>query len=266
MGADDRSFRRRSSRAKLRGQADRPPRWGLQMSVLPHDGPQVGPRSVGPGRGRPGDRLQRCHGPGGNHIRAIEAKLTDPAIVNPALATAEGRLRVCGQCHSNHQQSPLPRTDPFWLRFQGTTVAWSRCYTESAGSLDCMTCHDAHHDNERSAAEHNARCLTCHAAPVPAAAMARAETSKSSDRARFEGRRALSNRPKAVSGATCHQFGSSHSTPRLPITISAYTMTRSRQPRTDFHSGGTPDSEQKQVHSSHRGRRIRLVRVSFVRL
>ena len=75
----------------------------------------------------------------------------EPAIVNPAKASAEGRTRVCGQCHSNHQESPLPRTDPFWLRFQGTTITWSRCYTESAGTFDCMTCHDPHHDNDRSA-------------------------------------------------------------------------------------------------------------------
>jgi tetratricopeptide (TPR) repeat protein len=107
---------------------------------------------------------ERCHGPGGNHVRAIEAKLTDPAIVNPAGASAEGRLRVCGQCHSNHQESPLPRADPFWLRFQGTTIAWSRCYTESAGAFDCMTCHNPHHDDDRSAAHHNSRCLTCHSA------------------------------------------------------------------------------------------------------
>ncbi len=51
---------------------------------------------------------------------------------------------------ANHQESSLPRTDPFWIRFQGTTIAWSRCYTESAGSFDCMTCHDPHHDTDRS--------------------------------------------------------------------------------------------------------------------
>src|SRR5262249_49680787 len=57
---------------------------------------------------------------------------------------------------------PLPRTDPFWIRFQGTTLPWSRCYTESAGSFDCMTCHDPHHDADRSEVHYNARCLDCH--------------------------------------------------------------------------------------------------------
>ena len=151
-------------------------------AVLDHSGPAAADRAIG---------CERCHGPGGNHVRAIEAKLTDPAIVNPAAAPAEGRLRVCGQCHSNHQESPLPRTDPFWLRFQGTTIAWSRCYTESAGSFDCMTCHDPHHDNDRSPAHHNARCLTCHSARTPETTIARAGT--------FE-----SKRPeRTVRGSTC---------------------------------------------------------------
>ena len=98
-------------------------------AVLDRSGPVAADRAIG---------CERCHGPGGHHLRAIDAKLTDPAIVNPAGAPAQGRVRVCGQCHSNHQDSPIPRHDVFWLRFQGNTVAWSRCYTESAGTFDCM--------------------------------------------------------------------------------------------------------------------------------
>ncbi len=124
-------------------------------AVLDRAGPVADDRAIG---------CERCHGPGGNHLKAITADLTDPAIVNPARASAEGRIRVCGQCHSHHQPSTLARTDPFWLRFQGTTIAWSRCYTESAGSFDCMTCHDPHHDSDRSATHYDERCLTCHSA------------------------------------------------------------------------------------------------------
>jgi tetratricopeptide (TPR) repeat protein len=105
---------------------------------------------------------ERCHGPGGNHLRAIAARFPDLAIVNTPKADAEGRLRLCGQCHSLHQESALPRTDPYWIRFQATGLAWSRCYTESDGSFDCMTCHDAHHDGDRSARHHDERCLDCH--------------------------------------------------------------------------------------------------------
>src|SRR5262249_59761121 len=77
-----------------------------------------------------------CHGPGALHEKAVAAKFADPAIIRPSEATAEGRTRLCGQCHSFHQELALPRTDPFWIRFQGTTLPCSRCYTQSAGSFD----------------------------------------------------------------------------------------------------------------------------------
>ena len=120
---------------------------------------------------------ERCHGPGGNHLRAIEAKLPDLAIVNPAEAPAQGRIRVCGQCHGNRQESPLPHSIRSRLRFPGTTITWSRCYIESAGSFDCMTCHDPHRDNDRSPAHYNARCLTCHSARPRETHVARGDAS-----------------------------------------------------------------------------------------
>jgi hypothetical protein len=136
-------------------------------SVLDRSGPAAADRAIG---------CERCHGPGGNHLRAVAAKLHDPAIVNPATAPAEGRVRVCGQCHSFHQQSPLPRTDLFWIRYQGTTLPWSRCYSESGGSLDCMTCHDPHHDTDRSETHYNAQCLSCHSNAPAKASVSGAES------------------------------------------------------------------------------------------
>ncbi|MFI5457799.1 MAG: multiheme c-type cytochrome [Isosphaerales bacterium] len=124
-------------------------------SILDQSGPESADRGIG---------CERCHGPGELHLKAVAAKFTDPAIVSPAKATAGGRVRLCGQCHSYHQESPLPRTDSFWIRFQGTTLPWSRCYTESAGSLDCVTCHDPHQNAERNAEDYTAKCLACHSA------------------------------------------------------------------------------------------------------
>src|SRR5262249_29425498 len=105
-------------------------------AILDNAGPESHDRGIG---------CERCHGPGAIHEKAVDARFRDRAIVNPTEATGEGRLRLCGQCHSHHQPSPLPRTDPFWIRFQGTTLPWSRCYTESVGAFDCMSCHDPHH-------------------------------------------------------------------------------------------------------------------------
>lgn len=124
-------------------------------AVLSRSGPESSDRAIG---------CERCHGPGGLHLKAVNAKFADRAIINPRYATAEGRLRICGQCHSYHQELSLPRTDSFWIRFQGTTLPWSRCYTESAGAFDCITCHDPHKSAESSPDAYTGRCLTCHSA------------------------------------------------------------------------------------------------------
>ena len=133
------------------------------VAVLKQSGPESGDRGIG---------CERCHGPGGLHVKAVEVKFRDRAIINPNRATAEGRLRICGQCHSYHGYSPLPRTDTFWIRYQGTTLPWSRCYTESGGALDCTTCHDPHRTDPIKDADSTAKCLTCHspsaAPPRPA--------------------------------------------------------------------------------------------------
>src|SRR5262249_30212722 len=86
----------------------------------------------------------------------------------PRLAGAEQVTGLCAGCHSPPGQSVAP-TDPGAVRFQGTTLTWSRCYQESRGGLSCVTCHDPHHDADRSAARYEAKCLACHAA-TPATA------------------------------------------------------------------------------------------------
>ena len=87
---------------------------------------------------------ERCHGPWGIHLRSVELGFPVPAIANPSTASSLARLGLCGQCHSHHEASSEPREGPFWIRFQGTSLTFSRCYGESGGALDCVTCHDPH--------------------------------------------------------------------------------------------------------------------------
>ncbi len=106
---------------------------------------------------------ERCHGPGGNHLLAVEGKLVelDPAIARPNHASGEPIVRLCAECHSP-RGIKIARDDPAAPRFQGTTLTWSRCYTESQNALDCTTCHDPHRNASTSKPDYEARCLECH--------------------------------------------------------------------------------------------------------
>ena len=106
---------------------------------------------------------ERCHGPGGHHVRAmaVAPAFPDVAIGRPRLADNVAIVALCARCHSPRGNA-VSRTDPAAIRFQGTTLTWSRCYTESQGALSCVTCHDPHRDAEMSHGYYDAKCLTCH--------------------------------------------------------------------------------------------------------
>jgi tetratricopeptide (TPR) repeat protein len=104
---------------------------------------------------------EKCHGPGGNHLLAVAARFPDLAIARPSLASGSRMVKICAQCHSP-QGSTVEPDDPTSVRFQGTTLTWSRCFTESHDALDCVTCHDPHRNVETSRAHYEAKCLTCH--------------------------------------------------------------------------------------------------------
>lgn len=104
---------------------------------------------------------ERCHGPGGNHLKAIKLELPDLAIMRPRLATSSQIVLLCGQCHSP-RGSDVDPAEPTSVRFQATTLTWSRCYSQSAGALSCVTCHSPHHDAATDIAAYEAKCLSCH--------------------------------------------------------------------------------------------------------
>ncbi len=118
---------------------------------------------------------ERCHGPGKNHVLAIEADFSDRAIVNTGGKHAVTINKQCSDCHivGPLAQIAAAPADPSYLRSPGATLAASRCFTESKGALHCLTCHDAHFDADRSAGFQEAKCLACHSGrEAPAAASA----------------------------------------------------------------------------------------------
>ena len=136
---------------------------------MPRHQPPGRPRDAGPEAADRAIGCEKCHGPGGNHLLAVAARFPDLAIARPSLASGARVVRICAQCHSPRGK-PVEPDDPTSVRFQGTTLTWSRCYTESNDKLDCVTCHDPHRDASTSTAHYEAKCLSCHAGGTPEAA------------------------------------------------------------------------------------------------
>ncbi len=110
---------------------------------------------------------ERCHGPGNHHIKAVELGFPDMAIARPSLAKPSERLALCAQCHIANGE--IPASDPRFIRFQATTLPYSRCFTQSGGQLDCVTCHNPHKNVETNPKVYEAKCLACHASEPGAA-------------------------------------------------------------------------------------------------
>ena len=112
---------------------------------------------------------ERCHGPGGNHVQVVLSKDfvkksdADLAIARPSLASGAAIVGLCADCHSARKKGlRLEPGSPRAVRFQGTTLTWSRCYTESDGKLDCLTCHNPHKNAEADPHGYESKCLQCH--------------------------------------------------------------------------------------------------------
>ncbi|HEY4361146.1 MAG TPA: tetratricopeptide repeat protein [Bryobacteraceae bacterium] len=152
---------------------------------------------------------QRCHGPGGNHLQAVNrpgAKVEEirAAIVNPSRLEKDRAMEVCLQCHLETTSAFLPNVirrydrGPFSYRpgealsafqlafdhapgsgregkFEIVSSVYrlrqSKCFLESKGELGCTTCHNPHdiRHGEQAIDLYNKVCARCHAPAETAA-------------------------------------------------------------------------------------------------
>lgn len=147
---------------------------------------------------------QRCHGPGGNHIRTVQqagvqAGAIRASIVNPARLGKEREMDVCAQCHLETTVRLLPnvirryergpfsyrpgeplsafqlafdhapgtgREDKFEIVSSVYRLRQSKCFVESKGELGCRSCHNPHdiRHGQAGLGGYNQACGRCHAA------------------------------------------------------------------------------------------------------
>ena len=147
------------------------------MPVLSHHvPPRRAANGSGPRRPTAPSGANDATAPGAHHLAAVEAGLSDLAIVNPAAASPRAvSQKQCNDCHildRNYQRDD--RENPYWVRSQGVGWIWSRCNTESGGAFGCSTCHDPHRAaRATTTAQYEAKCLACHPAKADATCRAR---------------------------------------------------------------------------------------------
>jgi predicted CXXCH cytochrome family protein len=127
---------------------------------------------------------ERCHGPGGDHVRK------GSSLVNPAELKGERRDSVCIQCHllgearvcragdTLETYRPGDRLSDHAPTFvyedaargalgtvsQVEALALSRCRRQSRDRMGCITCHDPHQTvpPTQRVAYYRDKCLSCH--------------------------------------------------------------------------------------------------------
>lgn len=109
---------------------------------------------------------ESCHGAGSKHIAAQQSgRIVADLSVARRWPNALDELQTCGACHrlpESLKAAELVRTSRVLPRFQPAGLMQSRCYTQSAGTLRCTTCHDPHAKVSHDLGHYEQVCRDCH--------------------------------------------------------------------------------------------------------
>ncbi len=112
----------------------------------------------------PGITCEGCHGPGAEHVAAVQSgKLQQPHIFNPATLTPGDLVKFCGACHRTRAHvEALQLKGTLTVRFQPYRLTESRCFSARDRRISCLACHDPHRNPEHEPAFYDSKCLACH--------------------------------------------------------------------------------------------------------
>jgi hypothetical protein len=114
----------------------------------------------------PGVTCEACHGPGADHVAAMEAKqFKDKRIFNPGTMGAdELSQEFCGSCHRSAEQviSNNLLRGLITVRFQPYRMFTSRAHDPADMRLTCTACHNPHENPSADEAFYDPKCFACH--------------------------------------------------------------------------------------------------------
>ena len=150
----------------------------------------------------PGVSCEACHGPGADHITAMELKdFKNKRIFNPGSMDPDGLSQeFCGSCHRSAEQvssnSGLRGINS--VRFQPYRIFTSRSHDPFDRRMSCTACHDPHQNPRHEEGFYDSKCAACHRS---------SESLKSAQLAKSESEDGRNAKPCPVAQkdcATCH--------------------------------------------------------------
>jgi Cytochrome c554 and c-prime len=114
----------------------------------------------------PGVSCESCHGPGRDHIAAMQARDFDnKRIFNPGnMSPDELSQEFCGSCHRSAEQVVLNNMlqGLHSVRFQPYRLFTSSGHEPFDPRMSCTACHDPHDNPRHDEAYYDAKCFACH--------------------------------------------------------------------------------------------------------
>jgi hypothetical protein len=112
----------------------------------------------------PGITCEGCHGPGAEHVAAVQSgKLQQPHIFNPATLAPGDLVKFCGTCHRTRAHvEALQLKGTLTVRFQPYRLTESPCFSARDRRISCVACHDPHRNPEHEPVFYDSKCLACH--------------------------------------------------------------------------------------------------------
>jgi tetratricopeptide (TPR) repeat protein len=119
------------------------------------------PNTLGAGK-EGGVHCESCHGPGWQHLQAVNRGNARSGIINPEKLTTEQSIEVCAQCHVGLTKFSDPTPDDLLIANQVVALKSSECFVQSGKAITCTTCHDQHKDGGETDERSVKACLGCH--------------------------------------------------------------------------------------------------------